>query len=343
MLKTNLLHLLYFSMNSILVALLFIIKSHNSAIISIIFLLVSVFIFGYFKRKMTINKDLSLLILCCFILLQGLMIASILATKQITSVIFLLAGINLMYFLINYLSLNSYLYQKRIDAIQEEIKHFNQSVQHLRIQRHDFLKHVNALDYMFGSKEYDQAHQYMKSLVQDYQTVNGTIQGESSHMTAVLLKAVARSRYDKIKLHLHSNQPISHIPLPPVDQVNLISNLLMQLQLVRKKRLFAQQENKKGSLFSKSRIQRQNCQTKLPIIYFNDSIKRPKLGIMRDWGHSLFLTLLSVIMEILVIPIMAMKWLLKLSFQLLRNICMSYKKLKSSTYFQIEVEDFIFC
>lgn len=226
MLKTNLLHLLYFSMNSILVALLFIIKSHNSAIISIIFLLVSVFIFGYFKRKMTISNDLSLLILCCFIFFQGLMIASILATKQITSVIFLLAGMNLMYYLINYLILNSYLYQKRIDAIQDEIKHFNQSVQHLRIQRHDFLKHVNALDYMFESKEYDQAHQYMKSLVQDYQTVNATIQGESSHMTAVLLKAVARSHYDKIKLNLHSNQPISHIPLPPVDQVNLISNLL---------------------------------------------------------------------------------------------------------------------
>ena len=99
----------------------------------------------------------------------------------------------------------------------------------------------------------------------------------------------------------------------------------MQLQLVSKKRLFAQPENKKGSLFSKSRIQQQNCQTKLPIIYFNDSIKRLKLGIMRDWGHSLFMTLLSVIMEISAIPIMAMKWLLKLSFRLLRIIFKRYK------------------
>ena len=84
MLKTNLLHLLYFSMNSILVALLFIIKSHNLAIISIIFLLVSVFIFGYFKRKMArLIMIYPFLFFAASSFFQGLMIASILQRNRL--------------------------------------------------------------------------------------------------------------------------------------------------------------------------------------------------------------------------------------------------------------------
>lgn len=96
----------------------------------------------------------------------------------------------------------------------------------IRAQRHDFLAHAGALQFMAKEGKWEEAAAYLGDLLEDYGRVNTAIQGEKAHVAALLLRAMQRAEATGIRLTLDLSRPLSELPLPPQEQSKLVSNVL---------------------------------------------------------------------------------------------------------------------
>lgn len=110
--------------------------------------------------------------------------------------------------------------------LTDKIEEMNQHFLTVRAQRHDFLKHVHVLDYLMKKDTNIEAKEYFKELLENYEEVNGTIQGEEVHISSLLMKEKMTADRLGINLIYKLDSPISLLPMNKTFQVQLISNLL---------------------------------------------------------------------------------------------------------------------
>lgn len=116
--------------------------------------------------------------------------------------------------------------QNSLQLLQEELDKVNMSFREVRSQRHDFLKHVSVVEFLLSKEEQAEAKDYFASLLEEYQRVNGSIQGEEGHMAAILLDKLQVANTHKVELKYELGIPLSGLPMDAVDQIKLIANLL---------------------------------------------------------------------------------------------------------------------
>lgn len=120
--------------------------------------------------------------------------------------------------------------KQRADAaalhVQQQLTHFNETFQHVRRERHDYLKHVAAISYMLERDEMDDVKAYMHTLIERYEETNLSIKGEQGAVASVLHTHYARAKQLGITLTYDLDVPISTIPVAPDELVQLVGNML---------------------------------------------------------------------------------------------------------------------
>lgn len=96
----------------------------------------------------------------------------------------------------------------------------------IRAQRHDFLAHAGALQYMLEEERTGEAKAYLGKLLGEYDRVNEGLRGEKAHLSALLLRARQRADAAGIRMNLDLVRPLSELPLSATDQSKLVANVL---------------------------------------------------------------------------------------------------------------------
>lgn len=112
------------------------------------------------------------------------------------------------------------------EIYKEEIAKMNEEFLSIRSQRHDFLSHINTIDYLLGQEANEEVKKYFSELIQDYNKVNVAIKGEEGHIAALLLNEYDKGIKAGINMDYNLHVPMSRLPLTAIDQVKLLSNLL---------------------------------------------------------------------------------------------------------------------
>ena len=103
---------------------------------------------------------------------------------------------------------------------------FNEVFQTVRKERHDYLKHIAALQFMLENNEIAQTKRYLAGIVDDYEETNLSIKGERGAVAAVLHQAFQRARFQNIAVNYQFEVPCSQLPLSDKQLVSLIGNIL---------------------------------------------------------------------------------------------------------------------
>lgn len=141
---------------------------------------------------------------------------------------------NLILLIIGFLSL-IYSWQKqtllfKTSNLQMEVKknlvEFNQSFQEIRKERHDSLKHISTISYLLENNEIDEARVYMQNLVKRYEKTNLSLKGEEGAIAAILYSNYEKACSHNIEIHYALEVPLSNLPLPHDEIVQLLGNIL---------------------------------------------------------------------------------------------------------------------
>ncbi|QPC45684.1 sensor histidine kinase [Mangrovibacillus cuniculi] len=115
---------------------------------------------------------------------------------------------------------------KQISYAEESMVQLNDAFTKVKKERHDFLKHVAAIQYMVEKKQTEELYQYTKNLTQNYEKTNLSIKGENGAVVGLLNKYSQRASQTGIQLAFYLDVPISSLPLPNHEIITLIGNVL---------------------------------------------------------------------------------------------------------------------
>ncbi|MEH7225482.1 GHKL domain-containing protein [Bacillus sp. JJ1566] len=132
-----------------------------------------------------------------------------------------------------YLGLSRFKITKKMNALLEEAKHFdeqrtqfNETFRIVRSERHDFLKHVSAIHFMLENKKNEEAKHYLDELVDGYKETNLSIKGEHGVVAGILHQMYRKAKALDIAVVYDIDVPLSSLPLSDQQIITLIGNLL---------------------------------------------------------------------------------------------------------------------
>lgn len=103
---------------------------------------------------------------------------------------------------------------------------FNEVFQAVRKERHDYLKHIAALQFMLENDDTAEAKRYLATVVNSYEETNLSIKGERGAIAAVLHEASKQARAQGIALNYRFDVPCSQLPLTDQQLVSLLGNIV---------------------------------------------------------------------------------------------------------------------
>lgn len=113
--------------------------------------------------------------------------------------------------------------QKGMEAERLQV---NETFRVVRSQRHDFLKHVSALQFMIEQDQMAAAKEYMNELVDGFEETNLSIKGEKGVVAGILHQTFRKAKEKQIQMTYHLDVPLSSLPFHDQDLVALIGNVL---------------------------------------------------------------------------------------------------------------------
>lgn len=111
-------------------------------------------------------------------------------------------------------------------AIESQQLQFNETFQLIRKERHDYLKHIAAIQYLLEKNEYDKTKSYINSIVSQFEETNLSIKGEHGAIASVLHTNFKRARDKNIAINYLLEVPISSMPISSAQLVELLGNIL---------------------------------------------------------------------------------------------------------------------
>ena len=111
-------------------------------------------------------------------------------------------------------------------AIDSQQLQFNETFQLIRKERHDYLKHIAAIQYLLEKNEYDKTKTYINSIVNQFEETNLSIKGEHGAIASVLHTNFKRARDKNIAINYLLEVPISNMPISSAQLVELLGNIL---------------------------------------------------------------------------------------------------------------------
>ncbi|WP_078556392.1 sensor histidine kinase [Bacillus alkalicellulosilyticus] len=117
------------------------------------------------------------------------------------------------------------LYQN-IKEYKSEQKQMNMTFETVRSERHDFLKHVGAIQFMIENNNFQEAKGYISELVDSYEETNLSIKGERGSVAGILHSFYKKAKKESIDISFELDLPVSSLPLSDKDIVTLLGNIL---------------------------------------------------------------------------------------------------------------------
>ncbi|WNS80431.1 GHKL domain-containing protein [Domibacillus sp. DTU_2020_1001157_1_SI_ALB_TIR_016] len=117
-------------------------------------------------------------------------------------------------------------YRRQVMQLEQEREKMNKTFLKVRSERHDFLKHIAALQYMFDQSQHDEAKKYMDELIGGYEETNLSIKGESGAVAGILHDMYRRAKQAGVEVVYDLDVPLSSLPLPDQEIVRLAGNLV---------------------------------------------------------------------------------------------------------------------
>ncbi|WP_246945085.1 sensor histidine kinase [Bacillus pinisoli] len=112
------------------------------------------------------------------------------------------------------------------DNYEEERAQLNETFRMVRSERHDFLKHVSAMQFLLENDKHEEARHYLNQLVGTYEETNLTIKGERGVVAGILHKMYKQATDAGISIVYDVDLPISSLPISDQKMVALLGNLL---------------------------------------------------------------------------------------------------------------------
>ncbi|MGN7403699.1 sensor histidine kinase [Cytobacillus praedii] len=107
-----------------------------------------------------------------------------------------------------------------------QLKQFNETFQMVRKERHDYLKHVAAIQYLLEKEQFEEAKSYMVNLLDYYEETNLLIKGEQGAIASVLHANYKQARTENIAINYQLDVPVSQLPIESAQLVVLVGNIL---------------------------------------------------------------------------------------------------------------------
>lgn len=117
-------------------------------------------------------------------------------------------------------------YGERIQYLEEQSEHVNETFRIVRGERHDFLKHISALHFLLENGKNTEARTYLEGLVDGYEETNLSIKGEKGVVAGILNQMYRRAKSAGISVVYDLDLPLSTLPLSDHDLVTLLGNML---------------------------------------------------------------------------------------------------------------------
>lgn len=96
----------------------------------------------------------------------------------------------------------------------------------IRSERHDFIKHIQAIEHLSRQQENEILAQYLDELNSDIQRINATVRGEKGHMASLLIHIAEESNRSHVRVRYDLEVPLSSLPMGLIEQTKLAGNLL---------------------------------------------------------------------------------------------------------------------
>lgn len=116
--------------------------------------------------------------------------------------------------------------EKELSQLRKERIQMNEAFVQVRSERHDFLKHIAAVQFMLETKKSAEAAAYTDTLIDGYKETNVSIQGEKGAVAGILHHMFCRAKNSDIDITYDLAIPLSSLPMPETDLVVLIGNIL---------------------------------------------------------------------------------------------------------------------
>lgn len=114
----------------------------------------------------------------------------------------------------------------KLEESEKQAAQLNDTFRIVRSERHDFLKHVSAIQFMIENENYQEGKQYLDKMVGSYEETNLSIKGEQGIVAGTLHSFFQRGKAEGIDVVYDLDLPISTLPLQDNDIVALLGNLL---------------------------------------------------------------------------------------------------------------------
>jgi two-component system, LytTR family, sensor histidine kinase NatK len=116
--------------------------------------------------------------------------------------------------------------QNESDRLKNDLLRHNELLLEVRAQRHDFMKHLTAVQFMLEQGQTVEAKAYLDELLGAVAAVNRFIQGEDGHIAGLLYGTYRQADEAGVRVRYLLDAPGSLLPLPMLKQSELLGNLL---------------------------------------------------------------------------------------------------------------------
>ncbi len=112
------------------------------------------------------------------------------------------------------------------NSLGETVEAMTEQNRALRVQRHDFLNHLQVVYSLMEMKEYEEAMKYISQVYGDIRRVSSGLKTASAPVNALLMAKAGECREKGIAFETEVNARWEHLPIPDWEMCRCLSNLI---------------------------------------------------------------------------------------------------------------------
>ncbi len=116
--------------------------------------------------------------------------------------------------------------QMQIQDLEQSNTQMDELNRTLRVQRHDFLNHLQVVYSLMEMNEYVEATDYLEKVYGEIRAVSSFLSTRSTAINALLKVKAGACAHENIDLQLHINSPLLKLPMPAWELCRVLGNLI---------------------------------------------------------------------------------------------------------------------
>lgn len=153
--------------------------------------------------------------------------SSLSSLKQIVPLLNVLIFLTTIFIFISLKKANSYIKKEaELDLIKSNMKNTEELLNLLNSQRHDCLRHIQAIGALLYLKEYDELDEYIEGISKEYRSTSEIIRLGHPTLTALINTKKRIVEEKGILFHIKCKHKVSVLKISSWELSSLISNLL---------------------------------------------------------------------------------------------------------------------